>query len=173
MEKLLSQIRNNNAQYNKSILYYFLLIGIIFIVLRPNENVPFLIRNVLMIMALLPTLLNSRHLPFFMTCLVSISMYAFSPIFGIFFLFLILDVGFDDFPDHILWWLIAILLADFVKDKNDIYNLMMAFILTSFVLSLLFLMYKNYFVTNYALGGGENYEKSSWINANIFGAVIS
>ena len=201
MEKLLSQIRNNNAQYNKSILYYFLLIGMIFIVLRPNESIPFFIRNVLMIMALLPALFSSRHLPFFMTCLVSISMYAFSPIFptmpvfylaiilpfsfyglwntpnlkafGIFFLFLILDIGFDDFPDHILWWLIAILLADFVKDKNDIYNLMMAFILTSFVLSLLFLMYKNYFVVNYALGRGENYERSFWVNANIFGAVIS
>jgi hypothetical protein len=92
--------------------------------------------------------------------------------FGIYFVFLLFSVVHGDVPVFLTWGLIAVILADFVKSKTDIGNLMMAFMIASTILSLLFLIYQGQFTVDYG-SGDDKLERAYWINANRFGAVIA
>ena len=188
-------------QNRKSILYYMVFCGVMFMLLRPGVHFPVLVRMVLMFLALYPTFSHPEYLPFCMTCIVGISSNAFYPIipttpgiylaivillyvnykkksrlflnaFGIYSCFLVFSLAHGDFPKYLSWGLIAVILFDFVKDRTDIRNIMLGFIIASSILSALFLLYQDQFSVDYT-EDGETLERAYWTNANRFGAVIA
>ena len=188
-------------QHRNNIIYYLLLGGLMLFLLKPGVNVPFVVRAGLMFLVLFPAFSRPEYLPFCMTCMVGISSNSFYQIvptdpgiylvviiilyinykkrsgfflnaFAIYFIFLLFSLVHGDFPKFLSWGLVAVILADFIKEKKDINNLMLAFIVVSFILSLLFLLYRDQFTVDYT-EDGETLERAYWTNANRFGAVIA
>lgn len=183
------------------ILYYLVLCGIIFLLLRPEVAIPVPVRTALLFLALLPALIKPGFLPFCITCFVTVSDNAFSPIlpnqsfyyliivflfyliykrksrfplhaFCLYYLFLLLCLLHGEIPEFLAWWLIAIFLGDFLKERTDIANIILAFILASLILSALFLLYKDHFLIDYVRVGMRT-ERTAWTSVNCFGAVIA
>lgn len=154
-----------------------------------------------MFLVLFPAFSRPEYLPFCMTCIVGISSNSFYEIvptrpdiyipiililyinykkrsgfflnaFAIYFIFLLFSLVHGDFPTFLSWGLVAVILADFIKEKKDINNLMLAFLVVSFILSLLFLLYRDQFTVDYGRLD-EQLERAYWTNSNRFGAAIA
>lgn len=201
MLKYIPNFKNTVFQYRKNILYYLLLSGLMFLLLRPGVHVASPIRIGLMFLALLPAFSRPEYLPFCMTCIVGISSNAFYDIlptspgyyliiilllyvnykkrsgfflnaFGIYSVFLLFSLAHGDFPVFLTWGLIAVILADFIKTRSDFGNLVIAFMIASFIPSLLFLMYQDFFNVDYG-SMDEGLQRAYWMNTNRFGAAIA
>lgn len=201
LREIISNFKGSVFQHRNNTIYYLLLSGLMLFLLRPGVNVPFVVRAGLMFLALFPAFSRPEYLPFCMTCIVGISSNAFYPIvptdpgvylviililyinykkrsgfflnaFAVYFIFLLFSLVHGDLPTFLFWGLIAVILADFIKDKKDINNLMLAFIVASSLLSLLFLLYRDQFTVDYG-NLDEHLERAYWTNSNRFGAVIA
>lgn len=201
LRNLLSNFQGSVFQHRNNIIYYLLLGGLMLFLLKPGVNVPFVVRAGLMFLVLFPAFSRPEYLPFCMTCIVGISSNSFYEIvptrpdiyiliililyinykkrsgfflnaFAIYFIFLLFSLVHGDFPTFLSWGLVAVILADFIKEKKDINNLMLAFIVVSFILSLLFLLYRDQFTVDYDRLD-EQLERAYWTNSNRFGAAIA
>lgn len=201
LRNLLLNFQGSVFQHRNNIIYYLLLGGLMLFLLKPGVNVPFVVRAGLMFLVLFPAFSRPEYLPFCMTCMVGISSNSFYQIvptdpgiylviiiilyinykkrsgfflnaFAIYFIFLLFSLVHGDFPTFLSWGLVAVILADFIKEKKDINNLMLAFIVVSFILSLLFLLYRDQFTVDYGRLD-EQLERAYWTNSNKFGAAIA
>ncbi len=201
LRNLLSNFQGSVFQHRNNIIYYLLLGGLMLFLLKPGVNVPFVVRAGLMFLVLFPAFSRPEYLPFCMTCIVGISSNSFYEIvptrpdiyiliililyinykkrsgfflnaFAVYFIFLLFSLVHGDFPTFLSWGLVAVILADFIKEKKDINNLMLAFIVVSFILSLLFLLYRDQFTVDYGRLD-EQLERAYWTNSNRFGAAIA
>ena len=182
------------------IIYYLALLILMFLLMQPNANISMPIRVGLFGLTFLPVIFRINLLPFAFLCFYGISSSSFSVIlptsvefyliivlvfyflnskkskflrgalllFAYFFICSLLHL---DLTNIILWWLVYILLADMINSKKDLQMIFYAFLIISLFLSVLFLVYRDAFVSNY--GNAElDVERSGWINPNVFGAAI-
>ncbi|MBO5810592.1 MAG: O-antigen ligase family protein [Bacteroidales bacterium] len=92
---------------------------------------------------------------------------------GFFLYFFVCSLFHFDLNEGLSWGLIVILISDMVKTKKDIQMLFYSYLIISIFISLLFLIHKESFITDYRISSTENIERSGWINPNAFGAFIT
>jgi len=198
-------IKINRHFWDRVYILYYLLIGVgMFVLMKPNVEIAQWIRIAFLGLVLAPVCFKIESLPFAILCFYGISSSSFvavlptSPIYytiavfgfyvvyrkkskdlvyALFFYsyFALCCVVYRDMQEYLQWWIIAVILIDFVKNKTDVENLVYAFLIVSIFLSLLYLVHRDSFAEAYTYFGEteEGLERSSWINGNLFGAVIA
>jgi len=195
-------IKIDRQFWNRLYILYYLLIGIaMFFLMRPNATIPLSVRMALLGLILMPVCFRRETLPFAMLCFYGISSNSFLnvlPTSHLYYLFIVLAfyvvyrnksrsfvyalffyvyflaccIVQDDMQKYLIWWIVSLVLYDYVKDVLDVRNLLYAFMIISIFLSALFLLYQEDFIEAYGRAE-EGLERSSWINANVFGATIA
>lgn len=183
------------------IAYYLVLTAFLFYIIRPNTALPMLVRLPLFVAIVLPAIYNGRFLPAVMVLFYGIESSSFTSIIPdtdfyyvsliafvfllhykpnkflgkellILLFFFILAFLHYDLKPVLLWFLLALLLGEMVKTTKDLELLAYSFIVLTIFLGALYLIYQGDFAYDY----GERelgYERSRWINSNVFGACIS
>ncbi|MBR4155845.1 MAG: O-antigen ligase family protein [Bacteroidales bacterium] len=170
--------------------------------MRPNSSVSLVTRLGLLGLIFIPVVLRLELLPFVFLSYYGISAASFTPVLPtmpsyyiiiITVLYLIYDkksyflakaIGFllyffvcslfhFDLNEGLSWGLIVILISDMIKNKKDIQRLFYSYLIISIFLSLLFLIHKDSFITDYRISSTEEMERMGWINPNAFGAFIT
>lgn len=183
------------------IFYYLLLLLLFFFAMRPNAEYSIIIRLLFLASTFLPAFFKLEVLPFVFLCFYGISSTSFCVILPTqsFYYLIIIGIGYLlykhksifcaksllvwgyflffsllklDFNDIFTWLFIAILLGDMIKDKKDMQMLLYAFIFISLFLSLLFIVHREEFLTQYGSHTLE-LEHAGWVNPNTFGAIIA
>lgn len=183
------------------IAYYLALTAFLFYIIRPDTTFPLSVRIVLLGATILPAIFNARFLPAVMVLFYGIESSSFTSVFPdsdfyyislivivfilhnkpnkflgkeliVLLLFFILALVHSDLKPVLLWVFLALLLGDMVKTKDDLVILAYAFFILTIFLSAQFLVYQEEFAIDYG-DSDLGLERSSWINANVFGASIS
>lgn len=187
--------------YKKGLpLYYSVLLVVFFLIMRPEVSYPQNYRIVLMALVFIPVFLKQELFPFVMLCFYGVSSMSFAPILpsasvyylvvavvffslnrkksNLFFYaliistyYLLVSLIYGDSLDFIIYFIIGVMVADSVKDKQGLMNLFFAFVIISIFLSLLYVFNMDSFGTQY--GKKEiGLESSYWMNPNAFSAVV-
>ncbi len=193
-----SALSNNTIRF---IVYYIVVAAATFLLMQPFYEPPMMVRLFMLALIFVPTFWAPRILPaiflvffgadsssfthilpandiyIFFVVLVSYLMY---PNKSRFFLnalfvlgyFFICSVIHLEVGSTFFWFFIAILLADMIKDKEELQLLFCAYLALSLFLGLLFLTHWQTFLIQYSLAE-DGLERSSWINPNVFGGAIA
>ena len=183
-------------------IYYAALLLLTFFLSKPNAAYSTVFRYAYMIAVVAPLFVNRSYITFALTLFLGISQASFVPllpttstyflvlavalsfiqvhitqnvlwyILGILYILCIELFSMNPYFECVIWATIAVLLSFSVNTIHDIKRMGLGFTLVSLVLCVLFLMYFDEFSDTYASIGYEEVERSSWINANVFGGVI-
>lgn len=184
------------------IIYYLVLIVVSFFLMKPNTLIPSSERIVMLFLIFIPTVFNVRLFPFVFLVFSGISRSSFSPILPtnsfyvsliviavflfykrksfkvlgyflvFFYFFFICAIHLDISQNFLIWIPLAIMVTDMIQSKEDLKYLSYAFLIISLFLSILFLFHREDYLVQYGRMS-EGLERSGWINANEFGAVIA
>lgn len=186
---------------NLVFIYYVALAVGLFVIIRPHMRIPEIIRLILFVAIVLPALFNSRLLPTVMVIFYGINTSSFATILPtsdfyyvlimvahyllnskanrflgkellVLSLFFCMSLIHRDLKDMLLWVFLIMLFADTIHNKEDLTYLAYAFIILTIFLCALFLLYQGEFAENYG-NKKLDLQRSSWMNANVFGAAIS
>lgn len=190
-------VKKNNLVF----AYYVVLTAGLFLIIRPYQVIPGVVRLFLFAAIVLPALFNSRLLPTVMVIFYGINTSSFATILptnvifyvliivahyflngkaskflikelSILLLFIIISLIHLDLHKMLIWVFLVILFADPIRNKEDLAYLAYGFIILTIFLCALFLVYRGVFAESYGKKGVD-LERSSWINANVFGAAVS
>lgn len=92
---------------------------------------------------------------------------------ALFFLF-VLSLLFFDFEETGVVWLgiiMVLMLSSFIHTESDLKKLGLAFVLVSFVMSVVFLLHRGDFMESY-IRGVDTLERAGWMNPNVIGGTI-
>ena len=183
-------------------LYYIVLLLLTFFLTKPDVSYSAMVRYAYILAVVTPLFFNKSYAIFALPLFLGISYASFAPFFPTNSLFcFIVCIALSIMQVRIrygtiiyLIWIIYLLcvelltpvphfecimsgvttifLSFLVNTKHDITKIGIAFGLISFVLSLLFLLYFDKFSEEFLLQGGDDVERASWINPNIFGGII-
>lgn len=191
----------NNLSVSKNvILYYGVLIIAFFFLMRPNVELPLVLRIVMLVLSFAPIVFNYGLLPFSLLCFYGISSCSFCKVLpsatlyyviivvGVYLLyhkkghfviraipfflyFLIIALINFDVDESLAWFFMIILMIDMIKGDEDLELIFIAFIVISLFLSVLFFTHYSEFLSHYGKYDSD-LERSGWINPNSFGAAI-
>ena len=181
------------------LIYYLLILCSTILVSKPDANFGNIYRLVYLCLVFFPLFLNVRIAPLVLTTFIGISFASFAPLLPsstiyyfiivfitlmssrtkstilvllllLYFLSIELFYGTPQI-NFIEWIFITFMLHQCIKTKDDLHLFAKSFPIISLVLSILFLLNFDSFVKEVALMG-EDVERSSWINPNVFGGYV-
>lgn len=171
--------------------------------MRPEVEFSTSVRLLLMAFYIVPSFFNIKLFPAVFIIFCSISRNSFSPILpttpffillviliayflyqdksrfpvkaiAVFLYYLLVSTFYFDFSqDFLIWVPVAILVADMIKNKQDLQLLFVSFIIITFFLSFLYVFNQDAFIRYYGGVQSEGIETSGWVNSNAFGAIIA
>lgn len=183
------------------LVYYLALLVVVFFLMRPFVVPPMMIRLVLFGLIFIPTIFVPRILPavlllfygvdkasfthvlpesnIYLCAVVLIcyvvykgkSRFVLKALLAVFYFFFCAMIH-NSVGDVFLWLLIAVLLSDMIREREDLSLLFHSFLLVSLFLGLLFLVHQQEFAVQYGKME-EDLERSGWINNNVFGGAIA
>lgn len=194
-------MKNSLSLSRYIVIYYIALVFAFFYLMRPDTELPLSLRIVMMGLTFAPVVLNVNLLPFSVLCFYGISSSSFCNVLPsttsyfvivvlffyvfiykrkgqfllnsllVYLYFLLIATLHLDFDISLAWILIALLLADIIRDEKGLLTVFYAFIVVSLFLSILYFVHYGVFIRQY--GSNElDLEQSGWINPNSFGAAI-
>lgn len=185
----------------RGIAYYLVLLVVVFFLMRPFVVPPMMIRMALFGLIFIPTIFVPRLLPAVLLLFYGVDMASFTHVLpesntylcavvlfcyvvykeksrfvlkaliAVFYFFFCAMIH-HSVGDVFLWLLVAILLSDMIKEKEDLNLLFHSFLIVSLFLGLLFLVHQQEFAVQYGKME-EGLERSGWINNNVFGGAIA
>ncbi len=193
-----STLSNINLRF---IIYYIVVAAAMFFLMQPFYEPPMMVRLFMLALIFLPTFIAPRILPAvfllfygadassFTHILPANDIYIFFVVMGSylmypnktrFFLnslfvlgyFFVCSIAHLEVGRMFLWFFIAIMLADMMKDTEDLQLLYYAYLALSLFLGLLFLTHWQDFLVQYSQTD-DDLERSNWINPNVFGGAIA
>ena len=186
---------------NWCIAYYLMLLVAMFFLMQPFTTPPMMTRLIFFGFVFLPTIMMPRILPavlllfygidkssfthvlpetdmyIFIMVLVCYVLYKEKSLFllralgGVLYFFICALIHYY-VSDFFSWILVAILLSDMIKNKDDLNLLFHAYLAISLFLGLLFLVHQQVFAIQYGRAV-DDLERSGWINNNVFGGAIA
>ena len=183
-------------------LYYVALLLLTFFLSKPNVTYSVILRYVYMLAVVAPLFFNKSYTIFAIPLFLGISHGSFVPllpttstyflvlvfalsyvqvhvtqnvlwyILGIVYILCVELFSMNPYFECVIWATIAVLLSFSVNTIQDVKRVGLSFTLISLVLGVLFLIFFDEFSDTYASTGNEDVERSSWINANVFGGII-
>lgn len=184
------------------LIYYFVLLLVTFLIMRPNEDLSISTRLGLMALYFIPSFYDLKLFPFVFVTFCGISRNSFSPIlptsliyivipviiayvlyhkkssvFGqsllIYLYFAVIAVFYYDVDQEYLVWIpMAIVVSDMITTKKDLQMIFFAFISITVFLAFLYILHQSVFSRVYR-SESLGLETVGWENSNGFGGVIA
>lgn len=182
------------------IIYYLALCVIMFLIMKPDQDISNIYRIGFLFLVILPTIVRPNFLPAALTLFLSVSITSFSqilpttewyylillPVFiflgyrkkllsitrgsSIYLYYFIVSMLCFDVTSGIIMCLVAVLLGYLIKTEHDVNIMFYAFMLVSLILSLQYILNFEYFALGYR--SDQGLERATWSNPNIYGLTI-